>query len=185
MKNIILISVLLLITQSLYGAQSNDAINVPYLGDLDIIGYKLGDNLSTALEKSDLHLSGDYGYQQIFTVAQPSKRSIKQIDLFYVKQRGRGQTGGNRLYQIHIKYSNEHTDRIMLKLALPTGYKRKVLMDQINQYGIYQYKVAYEIRDSFSEGSYTVQVDLADRPDGQLWVDYYIEAVRNRIRELE
>lgn len=46
------------------------------------MGYKLGGNLSTALEKTDLLVAGDYGYNQIFHVVQPPKNRLK-VSLFF------------------------------------------------------------------------------------------------------
>ncbi len=184
MKRSIFILCLLLVSQFTYSEQNNDTINVPYLKDINIMGYTLGDVLSEAIDKSDLIINADYGYQQIFQVVQSPKRSIKKINLFYVKQIGQRNIGGNRLYMIHIEYSNEYTDRTRLIMDFPNGYKRSVLIDKVNEYGIYQYRVEYEFNDTLTDKDYTVQIELADKPDGQLWVDYYIKFVKNKLQEL-
>lgn len=71
----------------------------------------------------------------------------------------------------------------MLKLQFP-AYKGTILKDYVNQYGIYQYQVSYQIPDSLSRKNITLIVDLADRPDGQLWVDYYLKDVSDAVHKL-
>lgn len=155
-----------------------DDIKISSLTGWNILGFDLGEELSSSLEHADLLLKSDLGLVQHFRMLHPPKGSIKEVTLAYMKRVGVGNSGKNRLYYVDIQYSRQHVDRGELLRKLPIG--GTVLHDGIKKASVYVYEASYIAR-TYADKEVVVEVRLVDVPNDRLWVEYSIKHVQEEL----